>query len=371
MTIELAFNPRRLTFARKRRGLTKTRLAAEAGLPLRLIVCFEAGQIPPDDAAVQRLVGTLKFPVGFFFQDDIEELDANGVSFRSMSKLTAPKRSTALGAGSLALALNDWIEQRFVLPSCRVADLSGDATPEAAADWVRREWGLGETPIKNMVHLLESRGIRVFSLAIDAREVDAFSFWRNGTPFVFLNTRKSAERSRYDAAHELAHLVMHKHAAPNGQDAELQANAFASAFLMPRQSVVSHAPRLATVDGLIQLKKIWNVSVVALARRLHDIGIVTDWHYHLLCKQMSTRGYRTSEPEGSRREASQVLSKVMAALREDGISKADIARDLCVDQAEIEELIFGLAITGVASSSNPIRKNSASGRPELRVVSVS
>jgi Zn-dependent peptidase ImmA (M78 family) len=199
-----------------------------------------------------------------------------------------------------------------------------------------------------MVHLLESKGVRVYSLAMDAKEVDAFSFWRNDTPFVFLNTRKSAERSRFDAAHELGHLVMHRHAAPRGLDAETQANSFASAFLMPEKSIRVHSTRLATVAQLIQLKKVWSVSVMALAYRLHSLKIISDWHYHTLCKQMSARGFRTVEPEGARRETSQVLAKVFAALRDEGRSKDDIAKDLDLMPQELEELVFGLTLTTVS-----------------------
>jgi hypothetical protein len=54
----------------------------------------------------------------------------------------------------------------------------------------------------------------VFSLALDAAEVDAFSMWRQSTPYVFLNTKKSAEHGRFDAAHELGHLVLHRHGSP-------------------------------------------------------------------------------------------------------------------------------------------------------------
>ncbi|WP_419757134.1 ImmA/IrrE family metallo-endopeptidase [Teredinibacter turnerae] len=73
-------------------------------------------------------------------------------------------------------------------------------------------------------------------------------------PFVFLNTKKTAERCRFDAAHELGHLVMHCHGAPQGQEAEKEANAFASAFLMPRRSVLANAPRSATLKSLISHK---------------------------------------------------------------------------------------------------------------------
>jgi len=91
-----------------------------------------------------------------------------------------------------------------------------------------------------MIHLLESKGVRVFSLAIDAREVDAFSTWKAETPMVFLNTFQNFEHSRYDAAHELGHIgSCIGHATPNGREAEREADLFASAFLMPK-AALSH-----------------------------------------------------------------------------------------------------------------------------------
>lgn len=47
-----------------------------------------------------------------------------------------------------------------------------------------------------------------------ADEIDAFSLWRDDRPYIFLNTSKSAERSRFDAAHELGHLVLHRQGTP-------------------------------------------------------------------------------------------------------------------------------------------------------------
>ena len=157
-------------------------------------------------------VSSTGFPETFFFGDDLEEPALDTASFRSLSKMTARQRDTALGSGAIALLLNQWIESRFSLPSPNLPDLGRDASPESASEAVRREWGLGELPVKNMVHLLEAHGVRVYSLAIDAAEVDAFSMWRQNRPFVFLNT-KSSEHARFDAAHELGHLVLHRHAA--------------------------------------------------------------------------------------------------------------------------------------------------------------
>jgi Zn-dependent peptidase ImmA (M78 family) len=217
-----------------------------------------------------------------------------------------------------------------------------------------------------MVHVLEAKGVRVYSLALDAVEVDAFSMWRQHRPFVFLNTLKSAEHGRFDAAHELGHLVLHRHAAPSGQQAEQDANSFGSAFLMPAASVRAHAPRFATIDRLIQLKKIWNVSLAALTYRLHKLGLLTDWHYRKLYIEISSRGYRNSEPDGGPREVSQVLQKVFNALREEGMTKHDVATALHVDPEDVNELVFGLALTALQGEgrSGPAQRR----RPKLTVV---
>ena len=346
--------------------MTKTRLAAAIGVDLRSVSAYETGEFSPDQERLGQIVRALKFPQGFFFGDDLEQPALDTASFRSLSKMTAGQRDTALGSGAIALLLNEWIKLRFNLPEPGIPDLGRDASPEGAAEAVRRAWGLGELAIKNMVHTLEARGVRVYSLAVDAVEVDAFSMWRQHRPFVFLNTLKSAEHGRFDAAHELGHLVLHRHAAPSGQQAEQDANAFASAFLMPAASVRAHAPQFATIDQLIRLKKIWNVSLAALTYRLHKLGLLSDWHYRKLYIEISSRGYRKSEPDGAPREVSQVLHKVFNALREEGITKYDVATALHVHPEDVDELVFGLALTALQGDG---RRSAAQGRgPNLTVV---
>jgi len=361
------FNPTRLTWARRRRGLTKTRLAASIGVELRSVSAYETGEFSPEPDRLVAISRTLKFPREFFFGDDIEEPAIDTASFRSLSKMTARQRDTALGSGAVAMLLNEWIEAQFELPDPEVPDLGRDANPESAAAAVRRAWGLGELPVKNMLHLLEAKGVRVYSLAIDAAEVDAFSMWRRNRPFVFLNTLKSAEHGRFDAAHELGHLVLHRHAAPNGQEAEQDANSFASAFLMPPASVRAHAPRFATIDNLIRLKKVWGVSLAAMTYRLHKLDLLSEWHYRTLYIEISSRGYRKKEPDGGPREVSQVLQKVFSALRAEGVSKEEIAEKLRVHPTDIDELVFGLALTSLEGISR--RGDRSRSRPPLALVS--
>lgn len=359
------FSPSRLTLARRRRGYTKVKLARLLSVEARSITAYEAGEFRPENDRLADIAKLLRFPVSFFFGVELDRPTPDTASFRAMSRMTAAIRDSALGSGAIALMLNKWIDARFELPRAELPDLSRESSPEVAAESLRQMWGLGELPIKNMVHLLESKGIRVYTLAIDASEVDAFSMWHDDTPFVFLNTKKSCEHSRFDAAHELGHLVMHCHGAPVGQATEREANAFASAFLMPRGSVLGKAPRFATIDALVKLKKFWTVSVSALTYRLHTLGVLSDWHYRSLFIELASRGYRTKEPNEAPREISQVLAKVFAALRDEGVTRQDIAEELDVFVEEIDYLVFGLALTSLSGMG---RATTRSERPNLRVV---
>ena len=139
------FNPSRLRLARQRRGLNKTGVAKRLGVDLRSITAYERGQFPPSNENLERLAQILAFPVDFFYGDDLDVPSAESASFRSLSKMTAAKRDAALGAGALALLLNDWIEDRFQLPAQDIPDLRGER-PEAAASILRQLWGLGERP---------------------------------------------------------------------------------------------------------------------------------------------------------------------------------------------------------------------------------
>jgi Zn-dependent peptidase ImmA (M78 family) len=216
--------------------------------------------------------------------------------------------------------------------------------------------------------LLESKGVRVFSLAIDAKEVDAFSMWYGGKPFVFLNTFKSAEHCRFDAAHELGHLVLHRHGQCQGSELEREANAFASAFLMPRKSVLSNGPRQATLPGLVQHKKYWTVSVAALNYRLHALGMTTDWTYRTLCIQLAEAGYRIREPEGATHEKSTILEMVFSALRDEGISKAKVAGDLLIPIEEIDALTFGLMLNVLVGGGNSSSSKIAKPKTQIKLV---
>lgn len=352
------FNSQRLTLARKRRKLTARALAIAIGVSPVTISRLENGANEPEGDTVDALCRALDFPREFFFAEDVEELPAQAASFRSLSSMSAKERDSALSAGVIAYLFHDWIAERFNLPDGNVPEVHGDAQPEAAARIVRSQWGLGEQPISSMVKLLESKGVGVFSLCEDTKNVDAFSCWRGERPFVFLNTFKSTERSRFDAAHELGHLVMHRHGAPqDSRQAESEADKFASAFLMPADDVASRIRYVPDLHSLINYKRRWGVSVAALNYRLHKLGIVSEWQNRSLNVELSSRGYRRQEPEGLPPETSALWPQIFTELWRERVTRDHIAAHLHVPPSEIDMILRHLpvAMRNIAGGSQSLR----------------
>ena len=397
MNTELVFNSSRLKLARERRAFTIKALAESVGMTTRTLSAYEnigknKKSSPPPPSTLKKIAQVLNYPEAFFLGEDIEEIDSECVSFRSMKAMKASQKNAVLRAAEIAETLfNPWIEANFELPSTST-DLynfreNEIESPETASRVLREKWGLGELPIKNMIHLLEAKGIKVFSLEEKNKEVDAFSFWRKDTAFIFLNTQKSAERSRFDAAHELGHLVLHKHGIQvseetdvkkdmneetgeekNKRAVEREADRFASAFLMPESSVRANVPRFVTIENLIQLKKIWNVSVASLVRRLFDLELITEWHYRSLNIEMSKRGMLKKEPEGIAKEKSQILDKVFKSLWQEGVTRNQIAQELNLPVDEIDQLTFNLAFIGKTIQGTSQQKNITKRQANLTLV---
>ncbi|RST31681.1 ImmA/IrrE family metallo-endopeptidase [Sphingomonas ginkgonis] len=340
------FNPKRLALARMRRRLTARALAEATGLTPDTLSRLEKGHRSPDAMTVERLSTALNYPLAFFYADDPADIDHRGVSFRSFSKMSAKEKDAALAAGALGLQLAAWAETQFDLPDPDLPDLSSETEPFRAAVALRQYWGIGERPVGNMVALLESKGVRVLALSEDTANVNAFSFWRDAKPYVFLNNFKTPESSIFDAAHELGHLVLHCKGDLQGERLlEREADGFAGAFLMPEADVRATVSRPVTSSVVLQSKKRWRVSAFALLHRLYKLNLVpTEHQYRSLCIDLSRRGYRSSEPIGVEREVSTIWREIFATLWSEKVTKASVAEELRIPLDELEGLIANMTV---------------------------
>lgn len=350
-------NSDRVELVRLRLGLTKIGFAELLGVERKTLQRFEAdGRL--SDEVFARLCEKTGYLPAFFSKPSPTMPNSDAVSFRSHRSLTSSPRDAAIAAAAIAFEIDDWVSSQFDLPSHSLIQLNS-ISPVEAAMALRAHWGIGNLPIENMINVLEAHGVRVFSLVEETRHLDAYSLWKDDVPYVFLNTIKTAEHSRFDAAHELGHLVLHRHGGPSYRSAENEANAFASAFLIPPPDLYANLPRTGNLKDIIERKKRWRVSAAALNYALRKHELITEWVYRGNYIELNKLG-RSIEPNGIERETSQVWQKILSTLWKDGITIENIAEKLCIPSKEIMNLLFGIA---VAPQERPVR-----AKPVLRTV---
>ena len=341
----MIFSASRLTVARCRRGLTKRALAEMIDHSAQSLTNYEDKARQPPTDVVQRLSFALGFPPSYFYESDLHLVGAETVTFRARRSLKSSMRDKALATGALATEIiSPAIRRRFNLPTVDVPDLGGEK-PEIAAATLRQSWRQGNGPIHNMVHLLESKGIEVYWLDEPDRSLDAFALWRAELPYVLLNSNTTAgDRARFDAAHELGHLVLHRNVEDvNTRDVESEAHRFASAFLMPAEQFRHESPRLPVMSRYYALKQRWGCSIQAMVRRGYDLELFSEWHYEQSAKQMSSAGWRsgTPEPVPISKETSLLHNMVFDMLQKKKISPREWAQELKIPLKDLLEIMPG------------------------------
>ncbi|MZG16307.1 helix-turn-helix domain-containing protein, partial [Streptomyces sp. SID5914] len=208
-----AFERSRLRTARELAGLSQTQLARESGLTPAAISQFESGAARPSPDTGSVLASVLGVPQKFFHEAMVESHEG---FFRSLRRTSVSDRRRARAIAHVAhdLAAHASSAQRFCagdVPMLPVSGLQAErAEVEEAAARVRKIWGLPSGPVSDVVGLLETHGVAVIRLPLDNKDVDAFSLPFPDHPVVVLGTDKDDRaRSRFDSAHELAHLVLH------------------------------------------------------------------------------------------------------------------------------------------------------------------
>ena len=335
------FEPTRLMVARRRRGLTQRELADVCSKTSQYISMLERGEWVPSQEMVNEIARALDFPSSFFFKEPIELTDDDALSFRARRSMKSETRDVGLGTGDIAAnIISVDLEERFRLPNPDIPDYSS-RSPEEAADQLRADWKLGYEPIQNMVHLLESKGVRMYWLHHESPSLDAYCFWKDEKPFIVLNSLKDAgERARFDAAHELGHLVLHRcEKSLDTKKIEDEANRFASAFLMPAETFQLEFPDRPELGHLYRLKPRWKVSVSAMIMRGADLNVFSEWQKRQALTQLSAMGMRTKEKLRIPREQSKLHKMVFEALAKSNISSVAYSEMLNLSFNDVGELM--------------------------------
>ncbi len=281
------------------------------------------------------------------------------VFYRSMSAATKAARERAERRYGWLRETVAWLRQSVEFQPVRLPLF--DVPPDPAAlDWgdierlavdTRRAFGLGDGPIGHVVLLLENHGCIVVRQELGAHTLDAFSHWGTDdqTPYFVLGADKaSAVRSRFDAAHELAHCVLHKgvKAAKLRETTtyrlmEDQAQYFAGAFLLPREPFANDL-FVPSLNALIPLKSKWKVSIGAMIKRAANLGLVSPEQEQRLFQNRARRGWATWEPLDDELEPEQprFLRRCFDMLLDNGVTDRDaVETELGLFVEDIESIV--------------------------------
>lgn len=260
----------------------------------------------------------------------------------------------------------------------------------------RRRLGLGLAPLPDLSELLEGQGVRSAQVSLPEDISGLTLIDSKAGYFVAVNREHPFVRRRFSFAHEYCHLLVdrdRKGIVSRGQDRaellEVRANAFAGAFLMPREAVlqvvrglgkgrqprtdadvfdevapVQVRARSATGSQTIQLYDVvqvahrFRVSRASAAFRLKDLRLLTRIELDAL-RDLDAKGHGRElagllglpEPDDEtlrNQFRKRFIALALEAFRRDEISfgkLTELARMVNVERQEIEGAIASIGLS--------------------------
>lgn len=351
--IARAFDPARLTQARRICRLSKSDLHQAVGGSLVAIGQYERGEVKPRADTVSALARALRVPPGFFAHGRPRvQVEIAEASFRRLRSTTVAQQQQATAYVEQAWELSCYLETSVEfppvdLPTWALPDAEVVPDPVTAARAVRHQWGLGTGPIEHLVYELEQHGILtvLFSMKQDGdpddrSRIDAFSTTALPRPLIVLTPDKANDvmRHRFSAAHELGHVVMHHGRQGTDSQLERQADMFAAELLTPSDIIRDHLPRRLDLNRLEDLSQWWGVSVQSLVYRSKELELISESTARrayitlssLPRRAMPIRDYPGEQPE-LMKNAIELLSTV-------GVDLAQIASELQMTLQHVRRL---------------------------------
>lgn len=290
----------RLRSARKMAGLSMEDLANKAGgvVSKQAISKYENGKMNPSSDVLIRLSAALQVKPEYFFRTS--NINLTNVEFRKKSKLLVKTQE------SIKLQSIDFLEryiqlenilgkeEKFTWPFDK-AKIKTIEDIETVSLKLRDFWQLGLSPINNFLELLEEHGIKVFEVR-NVADFDGLAAEIEGIHILVINKDMPADRIRFTAAHELAHLLCEFE---NKPEIEKLCHAFAGAFLLPKSVLIREImPKRENISiwELKELKELYGLSVQAIIKRAHILGIISDFYYRNFNIMLNRKGWRNLEP---------------------------------------------------------------------------
>jgi Zn-dependent peptidase ImmA (M78 family)/DNA-binding XRE family transcriptional regulator len=292
-----------------RRIKTQKELAEALGVKPSAVSRWESGESAPEAEMLSLLASKLNVRREFFLRPIT--VSARPMFQRALSSNLVVDIRYQKSQMSWLQEISSVLQHYVDFPPVDVPDVLGGASwkqlreddIERIALDLRAHWKMGEGPCGDMVALLERVGVVVGTLEMGTSRLDGLCSWSPGDerPHILLATDKMCfPRRQMDAAHELAHAVLHRNVTGdefqgNLDEIEKQAFRLAGAFLMPSTTYPYEVERVSLAQ-LLALKGRWRTSVAAQIRRLADLDVIDNDTKTDLYKLRSAKGWTKEEP---------------------------------------------------------------------------
>lgn len=331
----------RIKQARELRGLTQTELAKRIKVTQGRIAQLEGEFREVADSLISEIAYRTDLPLSYFSKPPENWLSAGSLLFRARTSISKREVTQSLRDAEHVFGLAHAMAKNLDIPVL-LKMIGGD--PKEAARKTRALLGLSPTePIRNLIRLLE--GIGVWVLAVPAMKGrDAFCCWAavegRQIPIIVVSPDCPGDRLVMNVAHELGHLVLHKNQLGRlSPELEKEAFAFGAEFLMPETGIRSDLRAPISLSLTARLKPKWGVSIQALIRRAYDLNVISERQYRYLFMQLSSKGWRTTEPVPLAPEKPRLLKKMAEVLYGDPISVDRIAAEADMLPAEVNRIL--------------------------------
>lgn len=348
------FQPERLTQIREARGLSKINLGRLVDRSPSTITKWENGSHAPDAEVLDLLGQTLNCPITWFTKQT-KLFEKSPVFFRTMSNTAKDLRKTSEIYMTWLQEASCFIQEYLDYPSVNIPHLKvndyraiDDEMIEKMATKCRSIWGLGIAPISDLLLLIENAGVICARFEQGSALMDGYSQWNEteNRPYIILaSDKENYYRSRFDAAHELGHLVLHRYIdkldSINFKPIEEQAHKFAACLMLPEEAFSVELPPSPTLEDFVSLKSRWGMSAQAMIHRAKSLELISPLEYQRLYKGVSARGWRKGEPldDIKKPEATRLLPRCINLLLDSNIfTKTNFVDALSMSKIDIEDL---------------------------------
>jgi Zn-dependent peptidase ImmA (M78 family) len=299
---------------------------------------------------MSRIIALTAQPPIFFVTPHQRATDDISPFWRSLKRMEDNHRRRITRRLQWAYDIAEFVGRFIHLPDVRLPHIEFDPATgneeeiERAAAAVRDLWELGRGPVQNLATLFEDNGILLVREPVGCDDMDAVSCWQRGRPFLLYSAEvASGPRCKFNLAHELGHLILHSGieiSSRNLDRIEKQANRFAGAFLLPRETFAKEV--LGTSIGYFKyLKERWGVAISAMIYRCKDLGVLSKHQQAYLMRQMNSLKIREIEPMDDQFPAGSpsILAESIQMLINSRVqTKAQIEQAIPINLADVESI---------------------------------